>query len=153
MEEEHSASARGWNLAVSTKFSVEVANFIRGKSVQKAKLDMENVIEQTTAVPFWRYTRDLAHKPGPIGPGRYPVKVAKAILLLLQSAELNAINKGLDGDALFVKSIIANKGSGVMRAGRHRGRSAKRTHIEVIVEEKEIKKKMKIKAGKKGDKK
>ncbi|MDP3918916.1 MAG: 50S ribosomal protein L22 [Nanoarchaeota archaeon] len=140
MEEEHTSKASGANLAVSKKFSVVVAKFIRGRKLDKAKSLMESVLTKTVAVPFKKHNRDLGHKRG-IGPGRYPIKVVEVMLSLLKSAEMNASNKGLDVDALFVKSIIVNKGTSTMKGGRHRGRAAKRTHINLILEERENKKK------------
>lgn len=136
---QHTATARGTNLGISRKFAVEVAKFIQGRKLVNAKKILEEVLEKKTAVPFTRYNMDLGHKRGPMGPGRYPMKAAEEILSLLKSAEMNANNKGLDQDSLFVLSAIANKGSTQMRAGRHRGRHAKRTHFEVILAEKEKK--------------
>jgi len=137
---EHIASARGSNLGLSTKFAVEVASFIRGKNLVTAKKLIQGVIDAKVAVPFKRYHMDLGHKRGSVGPGRYPMKVAVEVLRLLNSAEMNATNKGLDVDALFVSKVIANKGNTQMRPGRHRGRHAKRTHIEIFLTEREKKK-------------
>ena len=139
-ERQHIASARGNNFDVSTKFAVEVATFIRGKNLAAAKKLIQGVIDKTVAVPFKRYHMDLGHKRGSIGPGRYPVKVAEEVLKLLNSAEMNATNKGLDIDSLYISKVIANKGNTQMRPGRHRGRHAKRTHIELILVEREKKK-------------
>jgi large subunit ribosomal protein L22 len=147
-ETAHMAAANGFNLPVSTKFSIEVAKFIRGKNLQKAKKLMQGVLKKEVAVPFRRYNRDQAHKTG-IGPGRYPIKVANTFLSLLEAAEANAANKGLDVESLYVKAVMANKGTGTMRASRHRGRSAKRTHIELVLEEKETPKKKAVKKTKK----
>ena len=137
---EHTATARGSNIGISTKFTVEVAKFIKGKNVEKAKTLLEEVIQKKTAVPFTRFTFDLGHKRGSVGPGRYPVKAAEEILALLRSAEMNAGNKGLDMNNLYVASAIASKGNTQMRPGRHRGRHAKRTHFVITLAEKEIKK-------------
>src|SRR3989338_6593868 len=109
---EHIATAKGENLGISRKFAVEVA------------------------VPFRKYHMDLGHKRGSIGPGRFPAKVAKEMLRLLNSAEKNALNKGLDLESLYVARVVANKGNTQMKPGRHRGRKAKRTHIEITLGEK-----------------
>ncbi len=137
---QHIATAKGENLALSRKFAVEVATFIRGKSLADAKKKMQDVMTLTVAVPFRKYHMDLGHKPGPMGPGRFPVKVAKEMLRLLNSAEMNALNKGLDLESLYVARVVANKGNTQMKPGRHRGRKAKRTHIEITLAEKEKKK-------------
>ena len=154
MDDEHIAKASGWNLPVSRKFSVETANFIRGRDLEVAKELMEGVIAKKVAVPLKKYNRDQAHKRGKIAAGRYPVNVAKEILRLLESAEMNALNKGLDADVLYISGIIVNKGTGTMRHSRHRGREAKRAHIEIVLEEREkAKKKVKKKEAPKVEKK
>ena len=136
----HIATAKGENLRISRKFAVEVATFIRGKSLADAKKKMEGVMALKVAVPFRKYHMDLGHKRGHLGPGRFPAHVAKEVLLLLKSAEMNALNKGLDGESLYVFRVVANKGNTQMKPGRHRGRKAKRTHIEITLVEKEKKK-------------
>ena len=140
---QHIATAKGENLGLSRKFAVEVATFIRGKSLADAKKKMQDVMTLKVAVPFRKYHMDLGHKPGPMGPGRFPTKVAKEMLRLLNSAEMNALNKGLDIDSLYVARVVANKGNTQMKPGRHRGRKAKRTHIEITLAEKEKKKQLK----------
>ncbi|MBS3162690.1 50S ribosomal protein L22 [Candidatus Woesearchaeota archaeon] len=148
-ETEHIATARGVNLGISTKFAMEIARFVRGKSLVKAKKELNGVLEQKIAVPFKRYNFDLGHKRGASGPGRYPIKATKEILLLIESAEANAENKGLDKELLVVQNVIANKGTTQVRAGRKRARHAKRTHVQVILIEKEKKKEEKPKEQKK----
>ncbi len=138
-EKEHIATARGTNLGISTKFAMEVARFVRGKSLVKAKKDLQAVLLQKVAVPFKRYNQDLGHKKGASGPGRYPLKTVKEILALLESAEANADNKGINKELLYVQNVIANKGSTQVRAGRKRARHAKRTHVQVILAEEEKK--------------
>ncbi len=145
MDREHQAIARGTNLAISKKFCVEIAKFIRGRDLDKAKGLMNGVISKSVAVPFTKHNRDLGHKPGRIAAGRYPVKAAKVVLSLLEAAEMNAMNKGLDSEALYVAEIMANKGTGQMKGGRQRGREAKRTHIDIVLMEREGKKKAKKK--------
>ena len=141
--------ARGTNVSISRKFSVEIAHFIRGKDLATAKKLMHGVIAMKVAVPFRRYDWDLAHKPGGVGPGRYPVKAVKVILGLLESAEMNAVNKGLDQEKLYIHSVMANKGTTVAHGGRHGGRHAKRTHINIVLAERELKKETKKGKGKK----
>ncbi len=92
------------------------------------------------AVPFTKYHMDLGHKRGPMAQGRYPIKVAEEMLKLVNSAEMNAANKGLDVDALYVSNVITGKGNGGQRGGRHGGRQTKRTHIEVQLEGREKRK-------------
>jgi large subunit ribosomal protein L22 len=153
MEKEHKATVRGFNLPISKKFSVEIASFIRRKRLTAVKVLLQGVLDKKVAVPMKRFNRDQAHKRGPIAAGRYPYNATKQILKLLHSAEMNAQDKGLDIEALYISSIIVNKGVGAMRYGRQRGREAKRTHIEIVLQERELKKKAKKNQPKKGDKK
>ena len=67
--------------------------------------------------------------------GRYPIKACQHILALLESAESNAQFKGLSTADLIVTHISAQKGPDTWRYGRHIRRQAKRTHIEIILEE------------------
>ena len=59
---EHVATARSSNLPISTKHSVELARFIRGKPVEKVKKLLNLVLEKKVAVPYKRYDTHIAHK-------------------------------------------------------------------------------------------
>lgn len=133
------ASVHGKDLPISTKQSIEICNFIRGRDLQKAKDIMEKVINFKIAVPYRRFNKDTGHKKRRVGAGRYPIKACKEILRLLESLEVNAQNKGLDTASLFISSIIPNKGAKVMRYGRKRA-VMKLTHIKITAEER-VKKK------------
>jgi len=141
--EDNIARAFGRNMPVSTKQSVEICKWIRGKNTVKAKKMLENVMKMKEAVPFTRFNKDMGHKKGKIAAGRYPIKTSEHILNLIKSAEINAQAKGL-GQNLILKEIIANRGSGTQRYGRKRGVSAKRTHVEVILEEIKEKREKKV---------
>ena len=110
LDDETTARAIGRDLQISPKKAVEVCRAIRGKTVEDAKAYLERVIALTQAVPMKRHKMMVAHKPG-IGPGRYPVKVARHFLKVLQSAEENAGYKGLDVDNMRIKVMAAHKGS------------------------------------------
>lgn len=107
--------------------------------MEKSVALLQRVLEKKEAVPAVRFRQDIPHRPGRISSGRYPQKATKTILSLLNAAQANAENKGLDAQNLVVKTIIANKASRPYRTGRIRGIRARRTHIQIIVEEKEIK--------------
>lgn len=135
---EEQAKASGKSLPVSFKHSVEVCNMVRGKDLQKAKKLLTEVVDFKRAVPYRRYGHDTPHRPG-IGAGRYPIKTAKEVLMLLESVEANAQFKGLNTNNLIIVSISANKAARPYRAGRHRGRKAKRANLDVVVALKEAK--------------
>lgn len=134
-DSERMAKAIGRGLPISTKKSVEICNFIRGKSLKNSKKMLKSVIEKKKAVPYKRYNRSIGHKTGKMTAGRYPVKASKEILSVLKSAEANAQFKGLNTSNMSIKHICAQKGSNQMHYGRQRGRVMKRTHIEVVLEE------------------
>ena len=133
-DEEKMARAYGRGLSISTKKSVEVCKWLSGKSVKQAKIMLEEVIVLKRAVPYRRFNQELAHQRA-TGSGGYPVNVAKAILAILKSAESNASAKGLSASSLKIAHICAHLGSRPFRYGRKRRVKAKRTHIEIVLEE------------------
>ncbi|MBN2368551.1 50S ribosomal protein L22 [Candidatus Woesearchaeota archaeon] len=132
------AKVYGRDLSISTKYSVEVCNALRGKPIGRAKRLLENVIEKKEPIRIGRFNRDTAHKRG-IGPGKYPVNVATEILNLLKSAESNAQNKGLSTKDLVVMHISAHKASSPWHFGRQRRRKMKRTHVQLVLQERKQK--------------
>jgi len=139
LDEEGTARAIGREMPISPKKSVELARAIRGKTVEDAKEYLERVIRLEQAVPMKRHKMMVAHKPG-IGPGRYPVKVARHFLKILQSAEENAGYKGLDVDKMRIKVLAAHKGTTQKgQMPRAQGRSTpwnqETVNLEVVLEE------------------
>ena len=65
------ARAISKDLDISTKNSIEVCNFIKGKNTTKAKEMLKEVIVQKQAVPYKRANKNIAHKPG-MAAGKYP---------------------------------------------------------------------------------
>ena len=139
---ENMALARGRDMGFSTKHAIEICNYLRNKRLQQAKEVLENVIAKKKAIPFKRFTNGVGHKKGNLAAGRYPIKASKDILKLLEQAESNASIKGLSIEELTIRHLVANKASTPMRFGRQIRRKTKRTHMEVIVEEEAIKKKI-----------
>ena len=128
------AKAVGVGLAISTKQSVMICNALRRLPIGKAKKLLEDVTQKKVAIAFTKYNKDMAHRPGPMAAGRYPVKACTEILKLLKSAEANAQFKGLSTGNLHIKHVVAQRGPTTGRFGRHGG-NAKRTHIELVLEE------------------
>lgn len=131
---ENQALARGRSLPVSTKQCVEICSFLRGKKLSKAQTDLEKVLDFKQAVPYKRHKHKIPHRSGNMAAGRYPLKASKEMLKILRSVEANAKHKGLSTN-LKIIHILANKASSPMHHGRIRGRSMKRTHLEIVVEE------------------
>ncbi len=130
---EQCARAAGINLPISRKQGIMICQHIRGKTIQQAKKILEQAIKLTIPIPFSRYNNGLGHKAG-MAAGCYPSKACKEVLKLLKSAEANAQFKGLGTAKLVIKNVIAQKGNTTQRHGR-RFRKAKRTHLEITIEE------------------
>lgn len=124
------------NRRLSWKDSVEVARFIKGMKASKAKAFLQDVIKKKRAVPLKKFNDNRGHKHG-MGPGRYPVNVSLAFLELINSAEKNAENKGLDTKNMIVQYAFANKGSSFSRPRRNefRGQVRKSANVSIILRE------------------
>ncbi|MAG52923.1 MAG: 50S ribosomal protein L22 [Nanoarchaeota archaeon] len=134
MVEEKIATVYGRALPISTKQSVEICNFLRGKTTEESKKLLSSVIEGRVAVPFKRFNKDMGHRKGKIASGRFPKKASEHVLNLVNSAEANAKNVGLT-TPLVIEEMIANKGSRNWHYGRIRRIKTKRTHIKIVVKE------------------
>lgn len=135
-DEKTMAKAMGVALHISTKKTVELCTFIRGRELAKAVRLLEGVIKEDIAIPFRKYAKGgTGHKPGGIGPGRYPKNACTEVIKLLKQAEANARVKGLDASRLVVSSVLAKKAAHAWHFGRQRRRRMKSTHVEVMVTE------------------
>jgi large subunit ribosomal protein L22 len=138
-DEETTAKAFGKELPISPRKAREVCRALRRKPVAEAKELLEAVIEKSRPIPYRRFRKEVAHRPG-TGPGGYPVKVARYLLRLLESAEENAEYKGLDAENMVVYHISAYKGRPTKSyRPRAYGRSSpwvkETTNVEVILKE------------------
>ena len=136
------AVATGRDLRISYKNTVEVCKSIKGKKVEEAKRILEDVVSLKRPIPFKRYNKKVAHRKGLQGwsSGRWPVKVAKEMLKILNEAEANAMYKGLDTERLRVAYAITHKATKIKKyIPRAFGRSSpyfqQLVHIEIILEE------------------
>ena len=139
VDDETTARAIGRELPISPKKAVELCRALRGKTVEDAKEYLEGVIAKTQPVPMKRYKTMIAHKHG-VGPARYPVKVARHFLKVLQGAEENAGYKGLDVDSMRIRVLAAHRGAitkgQMQRAHGHSTPWNQETvNLEVILEE------------------
>ncbi|AKA47807.1 50S ribosomal protein L22 [uncultured archaeon] len=136
---EKSAIARVKETDISLKDAVNIAHFLRGKKLERVRDLIDGVIEKKTPVPYFRYLDSVSHKRG-MGPGRYPVKAAKAFRELIDNAEANAEFKSLNMDALVVKHIAASKGRMIKKYtpkayGRAGANFKDLINLEIVLEE------------------
>jgi large subunit ribosomal protein L22 len=144
LEGEGIARGKANELPVSPKHSIEIANFVRGKTTREAIAYLEDVVSLKKAIPFRRFNRNVAHKRGLEGwdAGRYPVKASEAYIRLLKSVEKNGEYSGLDTEKLKIVHVSANRGRGFRaffpRAmGRATPKRRETVNLEIIVREME----------------
>ena len=133
IEKKNEAVVNGVSLPLSTKKSVAICKFIRGKSIDKAIADLEEVENMKKAIPM---TGEIPHRKGKrMMSGRYMTKTVGYMIKLLKSLKSNSSANGIEEPV--IAEAIPN------RASRPRGRFSsiqrKRTHIFLkAVERKKI---------------
>ena len=112
-------------------------------TLTQAKNYLLDVAEKKKVVPFRRYQKKAGHHTGLVGAfaGRYPINAAQKIHKILQGAQANAENKGLDIDRLQIIHAAAYPGMKVKRfTPRAHGRASPKndtlTHVEIVLAEK-----------------
>ncbi len=120
------AKAKGTYLPISMKVATEICREIKGMKVDKAKRLLEDVINKKRAIRYLRYNKEVPHQRA-TGPGRYPVKVAKYVLSVLESAIENAKYFELSENDLFIKEARVERA-----VSKDRG---KFSNVEITVKE------------------
>ncbi len=147
LDPEKTAKASGREIKVSHKHAREVCHAIKGMTVTGAKAYLRDVTEKKKPAPFTRYNKKSAHRHGLTTKGafsgRYPIKAAAKILTIIEAAQANAENKGLDTDRLRILHAAAYPGTKIKRyKPRAHGRASPKyetlTHIEIVLNEKPI---------------
>ncbi|MGD0406682.1 MAG: 50S ribosomal protein L22 [Candidatus Bathyarchaeia archaeon] len=140
---EKTAKASGRELKISHKAAREVCKAIKGMMLNDAKQYLRDVTAKKKAIPYTRYNKKLPHRHGLIKTfaGRYPIKASQQILDVLESAQSNAENKGLDVDRLRIIHAAAYQGIKLKRyMPRAHGRASPKydttTHVEIVLDEK-----------------
>jgi large subunit ribosomal protein L17e len=138
--------ARGSDLRVHFKNTRETGAAIKGMTLTRAKVYLENVIDKKEIIPFVRFKLGVKghsqckNVAAPIG--RWPKKSCDFLLGLLKNAESNAELKGLDTEKLIVDHIQVNKARrGRRRTYRAHGRinpfMSMPSHVEMFLTEPE----------------
>merc|ERR1712000_175754 len=144
--EEKATKARGYNLRVHFKKTLEAANVLRGMKLRRAQTFLENVKLQKEIVPYRNHNdssgRHGQAKAWKTSQGGWPKKSAEYLLDLLRNAEANAEKKALDLDALQITHIQVNQAPKTRRRtyrahGRIGPYQNSPCHIELILEEEE----------------
>jgi len=122
------------SLPISTKYSIAICRFIKGKKIDKAIEDLEQVIVKKKSVPM---KGEIPHRKGPgkigSGSGRFPKKASENFIKLLKSLNANAINH--DVEEPVIVEAVANIAQRPFASG---GRRKKRTHVTIKAREKKV---------------
>jgi len=145
LDKDKTAVASGRDIKVSPKSTREVANTIKGMTIEHAKRFLESVIFMRQPVPFKRYNKKMAHRHGLSSrfnwaAGRFPEKSARIVYEVLSNAEANAEYKGLDTERCRIIHTAVMKGRSIKRyIERAHGRSTPYfdtlVHIEIVLME------------------
>ena len=124
------ASLLGKDLPISTKHSMAICNFIRGKKIEDVIPELEKVAKLRKAIPM---RGEIPHRKGKgMMSGRYPVNASKVFIRLLKSLNANASANGIENACII--TAVPNKASRPhKRGGRER---FKRTNVMLIAREK-----------------
>ena len=117
-------------LPISTKHSIAVCKFIKGKKIEKAIVDLEKVSLLKKAIPM---KGEIPHRKGMMS-GRYPKKTSEYFIRLLKNLSANSNVNGLESPV--ISEAIANLASRpYSKFGRVR---KKRTHIKIVATQESI---------------
>jgi ribosomal protein L22 len=124
------AITKGNGVHASMKQSMYICSFIKGKSIDTAMADLEDVLKFKKVVPF---KGEIPHRHGRIMSGRYPIVVSKIFINLLKTLKGNVIANQMDLDKARITFASATYAS---RAARKGGGTFKRANI--ILKAKEV---------------
>lgn len=119
----------GKDSRISTKHSIAICRFIRGKKIDEAIFLLEQVSKMKKAVPM---KGELPHRKGMAG-GRWPVKAAQQFIKLLKQLAANATVNGLELEKAKIECKANLASRPYKRGGSER---FKRTHVMLKLKEK-----------------
>ena len=140
------AVARGHGLHMSKRHGMYVCAFIRGKTIDAALADLEQVKLFKRAVPF---KGEIPHRKGKgMMSGRYPISAISLFIPMLKTLKGNIIVNGMDASRAIITTASANLAPRPRRRGGEKGKRA-----YIILEAREPTGIPRIKKENKGDKK
>lgn len=117
-------NAAGLNLHASLKHCMYISKFIKGKAIDNAIADLQDVIKLKRAVPF---KGEIPHrKEKGIMSGRYPIAASKQIISVLKGLKGNALAGNMELEK--TKITFANP-SWASQPAKRGGAKFKRTNI------------------------
>ncbi|HHQ44659.1 MAG TPA: 50S ribosomal protein L22 [Candidatus Altiarchaeales archaeon] len=131
--------AMGRDYNISFKSTVELCKHLKGMPLTKALKILEKVKEKEYAVPYTRFNKGVGHRKGAgVKIGKFPVKVARHVEMVLKNLEANAEFKGMDAQNITITSLNAIKGRAIQKRrpkGRWKVWNTQYVHIQAIGQE------------------
>lgn len=120
---------------MSPKMTMEVCRAIKGKKIGAAKTYLHNVIDKKEYVPLTKHNKKQPHRKGG-QPGKYPEKVCKNILKLIQNIENNAEQKGMEPEDMKIVHAASHKSRTLKRifpkGSRRKPRNKELVNVELM---------------------
>lgn len=116
---------------ISMKDTMNIGRWIKKDTVQTAINKLERVMTKEVAMPCVVHKRGIGPRKGKMGPGKYPIKVSKFILKMLNEVKANAKVKGLNEDKLVINEFIPNMAISKEHRGKYQ--TGQLTHIKIGV--------------------
>jgi ribosomal protein L22 len=114
------AVVRAPSVHISKRHGMYICAFIKGKSVDSAISQLEEVIILKRAVPF---KGEIPHRKGMMS-GRYPVSASKIFIPLLKNLKGAILSNGMDITKARIYSAYTNFAPRPQRRGGTRGKRA-----------------------------
>ena len=89
------AVTRGTNLHASMKQCMYICTYIKGKSIDEAIKDLEDVIKFKKVIPF---KGEIPHRKGKIMSGRWPINSCKIFIPILKTLKGNVLANKMELD-------------------------------------------------------
>lgn len=116
------AVARGHGLHMSKRHGMYVCAFIRGKTIDQALADLEQVKLFKRAVPF---KGEIPHRKGKgMMSGRYPISAISLFIPMLKTLKGNIMVNGMDVTKARITTASANLAPRPRRRGGEKGKRA-----------------------------
>lgn len=124
------AIAKGTNMRASKKHCMYICSFIKGKSVDLAIKQLEEVTALKRAIPF---KGEIPHRASPgMMSGRFPVSASKEMIYVLKALKGNIVVNKMDIDKT---KIYFGSASWASRPAKRGGARFKRTFVLVKAKE------------------
>lgn len=124
------AIVRNESVHISKRHGIYICSFIKGKTIDVAIKQLEEVIMLKRAVPF---KGEIPHRKGDMMSGRYPVAASKIFIPMLKNLKGAVLYNGMDITKTRISLAYTNFAPRPQRRGGMKGKRA-----SVTIEAREI---------------